>query len=73
MPTKAANITRSPSVMAPARMARPPTRIISTPTAPTMTVAKAVIADVPVIERFTLAKSRATPSPNTCCSRASIR
>ena len=73
MPTKAAYITRSPSVIAPDRMARPPKRIISTPTAPTITVAKAVTAEVPVIERLTLAKSRATPSPKTRCSRASIR
>lgn len=73
MATKATYMTRSPSVMVPPRMARPPNRIISPPTAPMITVANAVMAEVPVIERRTLANSRATPSPKRCPSRSSMR
>ena len=40
----------SPIVIAPDRMARPPTMIIIMPMTPTTTVEKAVMADTPVID-----------------------
>ena len=47
MPVKKRYMTKSPSVIAPARIARPPTTIITTPMTPTMTVEPAVTAETP--------------------------
>ena len=52
---------KSPSVICPARMARPPTTIMMTPMTPTTTVENAVIADTPVIDCAMLRNSRLTP------------
>ena len=61
----------SPMVIAPDRMARPPTMIIIMPMTPTTTVEKAVIADTPVIDLAMLRNSRCTPCVKTSSSRFS--
>ena len=71
--TKATYMIRSPKVMVPAWMARPPKKMSSTPMAPTMMVATAVMALVPVMERLMFWNSRRTPAPKSRCSRASMR
>ena len=49
---------KSPSVISPDRIDWPPTRIMTTPTTPTMTVAPAVVAEMPVIVLRTLSNRR---------------
>ncbi len=70
-PIRTMYMIRSPSVISPARMARPPSQIISTPTMPTMTVPPAVVADTPVIDLATLRNSRCAPLVKTISSRFS--
>ena len=70
-PMKKTYMTKSPSVIVPDSRARPPTRIITTPIAPMITLENAVTADTPVIDRATLRNSRCTPCVNTRCSRFS--
>ena len=70
-PVKKRYMTKSPRVIVRARMARPPTRIITTPMMPTMTVDSAVVAETPVIDLATLRSSLWTPFANTICSRFS--
>ena len=41
---------KSPTVIRPSRMARPPKRIMITPITPMMTVENAVMEDTPVID-----------------------
>ena len=52
---------RSPSVICPLRIARPPTMIMITPMTPTMTVESADVADMPVIVFATLRSSLCAP------------
>ena len=70
-PVKKMYITKSPSVIWPARIARPPTTIISTPMTPTMTVEAAATAETPIIDCATLRNSRWAPLANTSASRRS--
>ena len=70
-PVKNRYMTKSPSVIDPARIERPPTMIISTPMAPTITVENAVMADTPVIDRATLRNSLCAPRVKTISSRFS--
>ena len=70
-PTKKTYMKKSPSVIVPARMAWPPTMIITTPIAPMITLENAVTADTPVMDFATLRNSRCTPCANTRCSRLS--
>jgi len=70
-PVKNRYITKSPSVIEPARIDRPPTTIISTPIAPMMTVENAVMADTPVIDLATLRNRRWAPCVKTISSRFS--
>jgi hypothetical protein len=70
-PVKMMYMKRSPKVIAPATTERPPTRIITTPTAPTTTDEKAVVADTPVIDRAMLRKSLCAPRANVSASRRS--
>ncbi len=49
---------KSPSVIAPDRIDRPPMTIMMTPITPTTTVENAVIADTPVIDCAMLRNSR---------------
>jgi hypothetical protein len=58
MPVKKRYMMKSPSVMVPARIARPPTISMTTPTTPTMRVAPAVVAEMPVMVFRTLSKRR---------------
>ena len=51
-------MTKSPSVIDPAAIARPPMMIISTPITPTITVVAAPTADVPVIVLATFRNRR---------------
>ena len=62
---------KSPSVIVPARIDRPPTTIMITPMTPTTTVENAVIADTPVIDCAMLRNRRCTPCVNTSSSRFS--
>ena len=62
---------KSPSVIVPERIERPPTTIMMTPMTPTTTVENAVIADTPVIDFAMLRKSRCTPLVKTSSSRFS--
>ena len=71
MPVKNRYMTKSPIVMVLFRMAWPPTRIITTPMRPTMTVDIAVVIETPVIDAVTLRSSLWTPCANTICSRFS--
>ena len=57
-PVKKMYITKSPRVIWPARIARPPTTIISTPITPTMTVEAADTAETPSIELAMLRNRR---------------
>ena len=70
-PMKRMYMTSSPSVISPARMARPPSQIISTPMMPTITVLPAVVADTPVIDLAMLRNSRCAPLVKTISSRFS--
>jgi hypothetical protein len=70
-PVKNRYITKSPSVIDPSRIDRPPMTIISTPMAPMTTVEKAVIAETPVIDRATLRNRRCAPLVKTSASRRS--
>jgi hypothetical protein len=70
-PMKKTYMTRSPTVISPARMARPPSQITSTPMMPTMTVLHAVLAETPVIDLATFRKTRCTPFVKTISSRFS--
>ena len=49
-PVKKMYMMKSPRVISPATMERPPTTIITTPMMPTMTVEIAVVAETPVID-----------------------
>ena len=70
-PTKKMYMTNSPSVIVPPRIARPPTTIMSTPIAPTITVAPAPTAEVPVIVRAIFLNSFSTASVKIRSSRSS--
>jgi len=67
-PMKKTYITKSPRVMRSASIARPPTRIISTPMPPTMTVVAAPSDETPVMVLAMLRNSRFTPRVKTSCS-----
>ncbi len=64
-------ITKSPSVISPARIDCPPTTIITTPITPTITVEKAETADTPVSVATTLRRRRCAPRAKTRVSRRS--
>ena len=70
-PMKKMYITRSPSVISPAMIARPPSQIISTPMMPTITVLPAVLAETPVIDFAMLRNRRCAPLVKTISSRFS--
>ena len=70
-PMKKMYMTKSPSVIRPARMSLPPSQIITTPTTPMMTVLPAVVADTPVIDCAMLRNSRCAPCVKTISSRFS--
>ena len=70
-PMKKMYMMRSPSVISPARIARPPSQIISTPMMPTITVLPAVVADTPVIDLAMLRNRRCAPLVKTISSRFS--
>ena len=70
-PTKKTYRNKSPRVMRPARMSRPPTMAISTPTPPTTIVANADSADVPVMVLAMLRNRRLAPFVKTISSRFS--
>ena len=70
-PMKKTYITKSPSVIRPARMSLPPSHTISTPTTPMITVLPAVVADTPVIDWAMLRNSRWAPWVKTISSRFS--
>ena len=70
-PVKKTYITNSPSVMVPARIARPPTTIISTPMMPTMSVDTADTVDTPTIDFAMFLNSLWAPFANTRASRRS--
>ena len=55
MPTKKMYMMKSPSVIVPARIARPPTTIITTPMAPMTSPPNAVTAEMPVSVFLTFA------------------
>ena len=57
-PVKKMYMTKSPSVIWPSRIARPPTTIINTPMTPTMTVEAAETAETPSIELAMLRNRR---------------
>jgi hypothetical protein len=71
-PTKKMKENRSPRVMVPLRIARPPTRISTRPTSPTTTVANDPTAETPVMVLATFLNIRCTPPVNTRCSRCSV-
>ena len=62
---------KSPSVIAPERIDRPPITIMMTPITPTTTVENAVIAETPVIDFAMLRNRRCTPFVKTSSSRFS--
>ena len=70
-PVKKMYITKSPSVIVPATMARPPMVIMITPMTPMISVPSAVVADTPVIDCATLRSRRCTPLLKTISSRFS--
>ena len=70
-PVKKTYITKSPSVIVPARIARPPTTIISTPMMPTMSVDTADTVETPTIDFAMFRNSRWAPFANTSASRRS--
>ncbi len=70
-PVKKMYITKPPSVMVPATMARPPMVIMITPVTPMISVPNAVVAETPVIDCATLRNSRCTPLLKTISSRFS--
>ena len=70
-PMKKMYITKSPSVMRPARMSLPPIQIITTPTTPMITVLPEVVAETPVIDCAMLRNSRCAPCVKTISSRFS--
>ena len=70
-PMKKMYIIRSPSVIFPAMMSRPPSQIMRMPMMPTMTVLPAVVAETPVIDCATLRNSRWAPLVKTISSRFS--
>jgi len=57
-PVKNTYMKNSPSVIVPASIARPPTSVMITPTAPTTRIENAVVAETPVSDRATLRSSR---------------
>ena len=64
-------IVKSPSVIWPAMIERPPTRIMITPMTPTIAVDIAIVAEMPVIVMATLRNSLLTPLVKTISSRFS--
>ena len=70
-PTKSTYTKKSPTVMCPAMIERPPTMIISAPTSPTMVVVSEPTAEMPVIDAATLRNRRCAPRAKTSCSRRS--
>jgi hypothetical protein len=70
-PVKKMKAKRSPSVMVPWTIARPPTRIITMPTAPMTTLEKAVVAETPVIDLAMFRKSLCAPLVKIRSSRRS--
>ena len=70
-PVKIMYMTKSPSVISPARIDDPPTRIRMTPMTPTTSVENAVTAETPVIDCATLRNSRCAPRAKTSSSRFS--
>ena len=64
-------MTKSPSVIVPARIERPPMTIIITPITPEITAVPAPTADVPVIVLATLRNSLCAPRAKTSRSRGS--
>src|SRR5256885_1747503 len=72
-PMKTPYMKKSPSVIVPARMACPPSRIMRMPIAPTMTVANAPTAEMPVIVVAMLRNSVCAPRVNTRRSPRSAR
>ncbi len=70
-PVKKMYMTKSPSVMPPDRMARPPTTIMMTPIAPTMTMENAEMAATPVTDWAMFRNNRCAPLANTKSSRRS--
>ena len=70
-PMKKTYMIRSPSVISPAMIARPPSQIISTPMMPTTTVLPAVVADTPVIDFATFRNRRCAPLAKMISSRRS--
>ena len=71
MPTKKMYMMKSPSVIVPARIARPPTTIMTTPIAPMTTPPNDVTAEMPVSVFRTFAKRFIAPVSNTRSSRSS--
>ena len=69
--TNAAYMNRSPIVIVPASTSRPAIIIISTLTAPTTTVPKAVTAETPVSDDAMFRKSLCTPRAKVTSSRRS--
>ena len=70
-PVKKMYMKRSPSVISPESTDAPPTRIITTPIAPTITDEKAVTAETPIIDRRMLRKSLCAPRAKISSSRFS--
>ena len=70
-PVKKMYMNRSPSVIVPATIARPPMVIMITPVTPMITVPMAVVAETPVIDWATLRNRRWTPLLKTISSRFS--
>ena len=64
-------MTKSPIVIAPARIAEPPTSIIAMPIAPMTSDENAVTAETPVSDWATLRNSRCAPFAKTSSSRFS--
>ena len=72
-PTKKTYMTKSPSVIVPARIDRPPMMIMSTPITPEITAVPAPTADVPVIVFATLRNSLCDPAREHELARAARR
>ena len=67
-PVKKMYITKSPRVIVPARIARPPTMIIRTLIMPMIAVANAPMAEIPVTAFATRRSRRCAPRANTRAS-----
>ena len=71
IPVKMTYINRSPTVIFPLTTEGPPTTMITTPTAPTISDANAFVAETPVIDLAMLRKSLCAPRAKVSSSRFS--